>query len=95
MANKPWHRSPEYRRARARLIPAAYRDPGYRCPTCGLTLDEIRQTKPGARWDLGHNIPGDTRLVAGARPQCSPCNRADGARMTNARRADHGSGYGW
>lgn len=90
MANKPWHSDPTFRRLRAVVIPAAYADPGYRCPTCGLTLAEVKRTKPGATWHCDHVIPGS--LAAGVRARCSPCNQRDGALMTNARRS---SGYDW
>ena len=90
MANKAWHRDPLFKRLRAVVIPRAYADPGYRCPTCHRTLDEVRHQTPTARWDCDHVIPGS--LAAGVRARCSPCNRADGARMTNTTRA---SGYNW
>ena len=90
MANKPWHTDPVYRRISRAMRVAANADPGYRCPTCGLTLAERQRTHPHAAWDCDHITPG--RIDGGLRIRCSICNRVDGARMTNARRA---SGYGW
>ena len=90
MAGKAWHADPLFKRLRAAVIPRAYANPDHRCPTCGRTLAEVQRQTPGARWDCDHVIPGS--LAAGVRARCSPCNRADGARMTNTLR---GSGYDW
>lgn len=59
-------------------------DPGHRCWRCGLTLAEVRAKFPGRRvsWDAGHTTDPLLPLAA----ECSPCNRADGARRGNALR---------
>ncbi len=90
MANKPHHAHPLFKKLRAVVIPQAYANPDHQCPTCGRTLAEIQRVTPKARWDCDHVIPGS--LEAGVRARCSPCNRADGARATNAKRS---SGYDW
>ena len=90
MAGKPWHRDPLFIKAGAVIRARANADPTTVCPTCGLTLEQRRRINPGATWDCDHVIPGS--LAAGLRARCSTCNRADGARMTNAKRA---SGYDW
>jgi len=86
VAGKAHHADVRFRRAGAAMRAQAYADPYHRCPTCGKTLAE----NPGATWDADHIIPGS--LAAGLRIRCSKCNRADGARMVNARRS---SGYDW
>jgi 5-methylcytosine-specific restriction endonuclease McrA len=90
VANKPHHRDPRYVRLAALVRAQAYADPTTRCWRCGLTLDEVRRTNPRARWDAGHLVDGS--ILDGLRAECSPCNRAAGARMVNARRA---SGFQW
>lgn len=66
-----------HQRLRAALLPSAIGRP---CPRCGQTM------RPGEPLDLDHT---DNR--AGYRGMChSTCNRAAGARKTNAaRRAAH------
>ena len=90
MAGKAHHADPVFRLARSTMVPLAYADADYRCPTCRLTLAERRRTHPHAGWDCDHVTPGSSS--AGFRVRCSTCNRADGARMTNAKRS---SGYDW
>jgi len=90
MAGKSWHRDPLFVKAGAVIRARADADPTHQCPTCGQTMADIRRTKPHATWDADHVIPGS--LAAGLRARCSPCNRADGARMTNTKRS---SGYDW
>jgi hypothetical protein len=90
VAGKAHHADPGFRLARSVLIPQAYADPHHRCPTCGRTLAEVQAANPTARWDCDHVVAGSS--IGGYRARCSPCNRADGARMVNAKRA---SGYDW
>lgn len=86
MANSPKHSDPEYRRARANIIPAAYANPATRCRRCGMTLDERQAKYPTKRitWDCGHPAP--------YAPEHSDCNRSAGARIGNANR--HGNALG-
>lgn len=84
MANKPWHNNPAYRRAAAAIRAQAYGNPSTTCWRCGLTLDEVRRTKPRTTWDAGHIVDGD--LSAGLRPEHSSCNRSAGASAGNATR---------
>lgn len=77
------HRGPHQVEAKA-ITDAAYANPATRCWRCERTLTEVReQTNPAATWDAGHTAgPGSPKLA-----ECSPCNRADGARTTNRRRS--------
>lgn len=79
----PHHRG-RYQQQAAKIRAAANADPTTRCWRCRRTLAQIRVAKPKARWTAGHIIDGtvDGPLAA----ECSPCNFAAGARLTNARR---------
>ena len=77
------HYTGDYTRRAAAVRRAAYANPGTRCWRCGRTLDEH---KPGDRWDAGHVRDGDpTSPLA---PEAASCNRAAGAAVGNARRAE-------
>lgn len=72
---------------------AAYTNPHTRCWRCHHTLDEIRATKPRATWTAGHLIDG---LTGGPlAPECSCCNFAAGARLTNAKRGQRRTRLTW
>ena len=81
MPNAPKHSTPEYRATRDALIPAAYADPDYRCPFCGLTMAEQRRVKPHETYDLGHAEPPWTTGYAAWH---ASCNRRLAAQRTNA-----------
>lgn len=82
---KPAHYRGTYHVASARVRAAAYANPATRCRRCGHTLEEIRRTKPWARWQAGHVNDGE--IGGHLQPECSPCNAAAGARLGNRRRA--------
>ena len=84
MAGKAHHSDPVYKRQAAHVRAVAYGDPTTRCWRCGMTLEQVKRTKPHATWDAGHLVDGD--LLAGLRAECSPCNRSAGARAGNAAR---------
>jgi len=48
-----------------------------------ICLHPTRRIQPGALWDLGHNA----ERTGWTGPEHRRCNRADGARRGNARRA--------
>lgn len=76
----PHHRGPHQVTAR-RIKQAADADLTTRCWRCQRTMPEIRRTKPHAQWQAGHLTDGQ---VGGPyAPECSPCNAAAGARITN------------
>ena len=80
----PHHRGTHQVRAK-KLTDAANANPDTRCWRCRRTIHEVRLTKPNAKWTAGHLIDG---MVDGPlAPECSPCNYAAGARLTNNRRA--------
>ncbi len=80
------HYSGDYWKRSAVVRHQAQADPTTRCWRCGLTLDEVRRTvNPTATWDAGHLRDGDPHSPL--RPECSPCNRSNGARVGNARRS--------
>ena len=60
------------------LRAAAYANPDTRCWRCGRTLAQVAFDLPGRKvtWDAGHTDDPARPLAA----ECSPCNRADGAR---------------
>ena len=89
MANSPKHSDPEYRRARAIVVPAAWADPEYRCPYCGLTMAERQRTHPNETYDCGHPDPPWTHGYAAWH---ASCNRALGAIQSN--RSRHGNALG-
>ena len=82
MAKAP-HHTGTYQQRAARVRAAAYANPNTRCWRCGRTLEQIRRIRPRTRWDAGH-IHGPTHPALA--PECSWCNRADGARQVNAQR---------
>lgn len=47
-------------------------DPETRCYQCGLTLEQVRQRYPKAKWHNGHRRPNDPHAQLDA--WCSPCN---------------------
>jgi len=65
-------------------------DPSTTCWRCGLTLEQVRRTKPHAKWDAGHLVDGDSSQPL--RAECSSCNRSAGAIMGNAKRS---SSFDW
>lgn len=78
----PHHRGRHHVESR-HIRDQAYANPNTRCWRCGRTLTQVREeTNPDATWDAGH-VGGPDGPRA---PECSPCNRADGARTTNAKR---------
>ena len=82
MRNRQHYRG-SYHVQSKRIRDAANANPNTRCWRCGLTLHQIRQTKPKARWTAGHIIDGlpESPLAA----ECSPCNYGEGARLGNRR----------
>jgi predicted RNA-binding Zn-ribbon protein involved in translation (DUF1610 family) len=89
VANSPKHSTAEYRRARSIVVPAAYADPSYRCPYCGLTMAERKQTHPNETYDCGHAEPPWTYGYAAWH---ASCNRSLGAEQSN--RSRHGNALG-
>lgn len=79
------HHRGSYQTQAKRITTAANLDPTTRCWRCRRTLADIRRTKPNARWTAGHI--NDGQVGGPLAPECSPCNFAAGARLTNARRA--------
>ena len=77
------HRGTHQARAK-RITDAAYADPSTRCWRCDRTMAEVRTVKPKAIWTSGHLI--DSLPNGPMAPECSPCNFAAGARLTNSRR---------
>jgi len=84
VAGKAHHSDPVYKRQAAHVRAVAYGDPTTRCWRCGMTLEQVKRTKPHATWDAGHLVDGD--LLAGLAPEHSTCNRSAGARAGNAAR---------
>jgi hypothetical protein len=86
------HHTGRRRQAYATAVVAnANAKPDYRCPKCGLTRAEgVAKWGDNGEWESGHLIAGQV----GGREQAEHihCNRSDGARIVNARRA---SGYTW
>ena len=81
---KPAHHRGSYHVQARRVRDAANRNPTTRCWRCGLTITEVRKTKPRARWTAGHLVDGQ---AGGAlAPECSPCNYSNGAAVGNAKR---------
>lgn len=79
----PHHRGTYHVQA-AHTRAAAYLDNTTRCWRCGQTLDEIRKTKPHAKWTAGHLVDGQVNGPMAA--ECSPCNYSAGAAAGNRRR---------
>ena len=78
------HYQGDYAR-RARAIRAyAYLNPETTCWRCGLTLQQRQTTNPGATWDAGHLTDG--AINGQLKPECSTCNRSNGATQGNQRR---------
>lgn len=77
---QPWHMG-TYPAESAKLRAAAYANPATRCWRCRLTLDQIRQVKPRARWTAGHI--NDAEIGGKLLPECSPCNYRHGALKGN------------
>jgi len=90
-----WRNTPgnprHYRNRRKQILAAANATPTYRCPRCGLTLDEgIQQWGNNGRWEAGHitaSQPFDPLQAEHAH-----CNRSAGGRLGNQRLW---SGYGY
>lgn len=86
MANvKAPHHKGRYQQLAAKIRAAANADPTTRCWRCRRTLAQIRAGKPRARWTAGH--VNDGQVDGPLAPECSPCNFAAGARVTNTRRS--------
>lgn len=71
----------------------AYANPNTRCwrchhtlATCGPRGNGTNRNGTPASWDAGH---GPDQVL---RPECSPCNRSDGATQGNRTRS---TGYTW
>ena len=81
------HHKGSYHRASAKIRAAGYANPDARCWRCGRTLDQIRASKPRARWTAGHLVDGqvDGPLAL----ECSPCNYSNGAAMGNRKRGKY------
>jgi hypothetical protein len=78
------HYRGDYARRAAAVRAAAYANPATVCWRCGLTLEQIRRTKPLARWEAGHVVDGQVGGLL--RPEHSSCNRSAGAAYGNALR---------
>lgn len=78
------HHSGSYHRRAAKVRAAAWANPDTRCWRCHLTIAQIHQDHPRAKWTAGHLVDGqiDGTLL----PECSPCNYSHGARTGNAKR---------
>lgn len=85
MPSKPKgaHHKGDFQRRGASLRQGAYQDGGTRCWRCGRTLEQVRARNPKAVWTAGHVRTGDP--TSPLKPECSPCNYGDGARITNTR----------
>jgi hypothetical protein len=81
---KPAHYAGSYHVQARQIRTQAYANPLTRCWRCGLTLPQIHQAKPRAKWTAGHLVDGQTGGPLA--PECSPCNYAAGARLRNQRR---------
>ena len=81
---KAAHHRGDYHRRSLALKAQAYANPDTRCWRCGRTMQQVRQTKPRAKWTAGHLVDG--QINGALLPECSPCNYGAGARLTNSRR---------
>lgn len=90
---KPAHYRGSYHVDARRVRAAAYLNPLTRCWRCRLTLTEIRQTKPRARWTAGHLVDG--QVNGSLAPECSPCNYSHGAALGNQRRSEPRTSLTW
>lgn len=82
----PHHKGTYHRRAAA-IRAAAYANQATRCWRCHCDLHTIRTIgrgngdppHPRAKWTAGHLIDG--QVDGDLRPECSPCNYGNGARL--------------
>lgn len=81
---KAAHHRGSYQVAAARVRALANANPATRCWRCGLTLAEVRTSKPQARWTAGHL--NDGQVGGPLAPECSPCNYGNGAARGNRMR---------
>lgn len=90
MANKPYHKA-AHRRLGTPAVEAAWGNPSYRCPLCGLTHAEGVKVygEAGASWERGHKHPGRmARSVHDYEAQHAHCNRSDGQRIASKLRSN-------
>lgn len=81
MANKAHHRGAHHRLGTP-AVAAANADPSYRCPYCGLTLDQGRKAwGEQGEWERAHKVAGRiARRASEYEAWHAHCNRSDGQR---------------
>lgn len=87
MAGKPYHGT-NHRALGTPAILAAYNNPNYQCPRCGLTLEQGQQLwGKNAAWERGHIHDSTTaHSPLEYRAEHAHCNRSAGATLGNTRR---------
>lgn len=80
---KPAHYRGSYHTQSARIRARAYANPATTCWRCGLTLAQVRQHHPHAKWTAGHIIDGQPGGPMA--PEDSWCNYSQGAKLRHAR----------
>jgi hypothetical protein len=80
---KPPHYRGSYHVTSRKVRLAAWSDPGYRCPRCGMTFAEYAAVngERAARWQAGHVRDGEVGGVL--RPEHARCNIQAGLRARN------------